>query len=135
MEMENKGTRMWNFLNQPFVVGVTAVGAGVGSAYYSGVVSAVKLGVSAGTFSTSQMDVDAIQSFTQATATTNPERAFQASLTNNGIVATLYMEAAPTGQRSNGNTCGAPSTDSIISIFIVKGAIKFLSGHGEIFKV
>jgi hypothetical protein len=104
---------MWNFLYQPFIVGVTAVGAGVGSAYYSRVVSAVTSGesFSAGTCSTSQTDVDAIQSLIQAVATANPKRAFQASLTYNGIVATLSMEAVPTSQRGDGNSCGAPATD------------------------
>jgi hypothetical protein len=47
----------------------------------------------------------------QAVATANPERAFQASLTYNGIVATLSIEVVPTRQRGDDNACGATATD------------------------
>lgn len=115
MAKQSKGTRVWNFLNQPLFVGVTVVGAAVGLAYYTRVVSAITNGgCSAVMCSSSQTDVDAIQSLIQAVAKANPEQVFQASLTYNGIVVTISMEAVPTSQRGEYSTCGAPATDPSI---------------------
>jgi hypothetical protein len=100
---------LWTFLNQPVVVAATV---SIGAAYYSGAVSAATSGqVQAAQCSDSQTDLDAMQSLIQAVASAAPERAFQAAITYNGVVGTISMEAVPTGQRGDGNTCGAPSTD------------------------
>lgn len=100
---------LWSFLNQPIVVAATI---GIGAAYYSGVVSAVTTAqLSASQCSSAQTDLDAIQSLIQSVAAAVPERAFQAAVTYNGVVGTISMEAVPTGQRGDGNTCGAPATD------------------------
>jgi hypothetical protein len=55
-----------------------------------------------------QTDADTLSSILAAFPA---NRAGQATITFKGITGTFSFEAVPTGQRGDGNTCGAPATD------------------------
>jgi hypothetical protein len=100
---------LWTFLNQPIIVGSTI---GVGTAWYGGAVSMLTSGQpNASQCSSSQTDLDAMKSLIQDLIAAAPERAVSATISYNGVVGTISMEAVPSDQRGDGNTCGAPSTD------------------------
>ena len=100
---------LWEFLNQPLVL---ALSVNLAANVVSGVVSAVTSNsLTASKCSDSGTDADALQSLINGVAAANPSRAFQATLSVGGATGTISMEAVPNGQRGDGNTCGAPSTD------------------------
>ena len=100
---------VWEFLNQPLIVALTIDQAG---AVLSGVVSAVTAAkLPASKCSSSGTDADALQSIINGIAALNPSRAIQATVSVGSATGTFSMEAVVTGQRGDGNTCGAPATD------------------------
>ena len=100
---------LWEFLNQPLILALTLDSA---NAALSGVVSALTAAkLPASQCSSSQSDADAINSIINGIAAANPSRAFQATVSVGSATGTFSMEAVATGQRGDGNTCGAPGTD------------------------
>lgn len=115
---------LWEFFNQPLIVALTV---GIGAAALSGAVSAVtSASLTASKCSDTGTDADALNSLISGIAALSPSRAFQATLSVGGVTGTISMEAVPTTQRGDGNTCGAPATDPSSSPNKMIRSAKFL---------
>ncbi|KAF2152068.1 hypothetical protein K461DRAFT_313817 [Myriangium duriaei CBS 260.36] len=110
VENRARGQAIWGFLNNPVVLAYTVQ---IGGAAISGAISAITTNrIQASSCSTRKTDVDAIVSAINDGASQHPERAISTTISlAGGGFGTIRMEAVPTGQRGDGNTCGAPSTD------------------------
>ena len=99
-------SELWEFLNQPVVVGLTVNVAGEAIGGVVGAVTSAKL--QASSCSSSGTDADTLSSML---ALFPGDRAGQVIVNFRGVTGTFSFEAVPSTQRGDGNTCGAPATD------------------------